>query len=141
MLKQCQADPLGQLLNRKACYCKRRIILKLQTAETLTFRTVLDGLLQVMQDLLEELVSLHAAKMEPYQQLIESGVQTDKAVSELLMQDEASKLEYRARVAWLQDRLRASTSSEGNAAAAPLSSTSSGAVLLFPATVPPPTFF
>ena len=62
------------LLNRKAGYCKRRITLKLQSAETLTSRTVLEGLLQVMQDLLEEFVSLHAVKMEPYQQLIESGV-------------------------------------------------------------------
>ena len=91
------------LLNRKAGYCKRRITVKLQSAKTPTSRTVLEGLLQVMQDLLEELVSLHAAKMEPYQQLIESGVQTDEAVSELLMQDEASELEYRARVVGLQD--------------------------------------
>ena len=128
------------LLNRKAGYCKRRITLKLQSAETHSSRTILDGLLQVLRNLLDELASLHAAKMEPYQQLIEGGAQTDEAVSELLMQDEASELEYRARVAELQDRLRASTFSEGDAAAAPLSSTSSGAVLQSPATVPPPTF-
>ena len=45
------------------------------------------------------------------------------------MQDEASELEYRARVAGLWDRLRASPSSESDAETAPLSSTSSGAVL------------
>ena len=128
------------LLKRKAGYCKWPKTSKLQSAKTSTSRTVLDGLLQVMQSLLEELVSLHAAKMEPYKQLIESGVQTDEAVSELLMQDEAFELEYRARVARLQDRLRVSTSSEGDAAAAPLSSTSSGAVLQSPATVPTPAF-
>ena len=128
------------LLNHKAGYCKRRITLKLQSAETLASRTVLVGLLQVMHSLLEELVSLHAAKMEPYQQLIEGGVQIDEAVSELLMQDEASELEYRAWVADLQDRQRASTSSEGNAAAAPLTPISSDAVLQSAATVPPPTF-
>ena len=56
------------------------------------------------------------------------------------MQDEASELEYRARVEELRDRLRASSSSEGDAAAARLYSTSSSAVLQSPNTDPPPVF-
>ena len=127
------------LLNRKAGYCKRRITLKLQSAATLTSRTVLDGLLQVMQSLLEELVSLQAAKMEPYQQLIESGALTEEAVSVILTQDEASELEYRAGVAELRDKLRASSPTGGEAAAA-LFSANSSAVLHASSPAPPPVF-
>ena len=94
----------------RAGHCKRFLNLKLTSASAPNVSySVLEDLLQVMQKQLEELSSLHAAKMRPYQQLIERVLSTEEAVSASLMQDEASELEYRARVAGLRDRLRASS--------------------------------
>ena len=93
-----------------------------------------------MQKKSEELASLNAAKVEPYQQLMESKALTDEAISAILRQDDASELECRAGVAELRDRLRASSSTEGEAAATLLSSTNSGAVLRASAPAPPPVF-
>ena len=70
---------------------------------------MLENLLQIMKKQLEELASLNTAKMELYQQLMESKALTNEAISAILKQDEASELEYRACVAELRDRLRASS--------------------------------
>ena len=78
--------------------------------------------------------------MKPYHQLMESGVLTEKTISASLTQDEASELEYRAGVAELRDKLRASSPTGGETAAAPLYSTNSGAVLHASALAPPPVF-
>ena len=103
-------------LNRRADHCKRFLTPKMKCPLTPnTSSSVLEDLVQVMQKQLEELASLNAAKIEPYHQLMESGALTEEAISASLTQDEASELEYRAGVAELRDRLRASspTGAEG----------------------------
>ena len=133
----------GQIasLNRRAGYCKRLLTLKMKCALTPnTSISMLEDLLQVMRKQLERLASLNAANMKPYQQLMESKALTDEAISTILTQDEASELEYRTGMAELRHRLRASFPTGSKAAAAPLSSTNSGAVLHTSATTPPPLF-
>ena len=90
---------------------------------------MLEDLVQAMQKKVEELAPLNAANMEPYHQLMESGALTEEAISVSLTQDEASELEYRAGVAELRGELRVSSPNGGDAAAVPLFSTNSGAVL------------
>ena len=88
------------LLNRRTCHCKRLPALNMKSALTpKTSFSVLEDLLQVMQRQLEELVSMNAAKMGTYRQLMERMALTDEAISAIQMQDEASELEYRAEVA------------------------------------------
>ena len=78
--------------------------------------------------------------MEPYQQLVEGELSTEEAVSASLLQDEASELEYRAKVAGLRDRWRASSLPRAEVAGASLTPTASGAVLPNSAPAPPLVF-
>ena len=91
--------------------------------------SVLEDLLQVMQKQLEKLASLNVITLKPCQQLMESKALTDEAISAILTQKEALKFEYPAGVAELRDRLRVSSSTDGEAAVASQSSTNSAAAL------------
>ena len=101
-------------LNRRTDHCKRLLTLTIKSALTPNISpSVLEDLVQAMHKQLEELASANAAKMEPYHQLMESRALTEEAISASLTQDDTSELEYRAGVAELKDRLRASSSTGG----------------------------
>ena len=126
------------LFNLKTGHCKRLLTVKMKSALAHNISaSVLKDLLRGMQNQLEELASLNADKVEPYQQLITGKVLTDEAVSSTLMQNEASGFWYRADVAKLRNRLRASSPTGREATAAPLFLANFGAVLQILAHAPP----